>query len=634
MPLSLKTKFTLTTSLVVLVVVAPVSWLYLARLTRQVIRQADDRAHFVAQQVFGACQMALREAEERGEAPATEQAKDVREYVRRALDNSSALNTVVESSVGYSPTIYEITIADAQGLVLESSDSTLRGRAAFQRPGYQSLEHAGFLSQLRLLYGPPRVYDVSLPFDVGRFSPFGSIRVGLSSALLRDEISPGLVSAGWVAFGAVILSTLLAALISRMSLAPLERISAQLDQISAGKFDLEPVARGDELGLVSTKISQIGQQLRDVREVFSTLRENLNQVMVGLEDGLLLFNAEGRAVLISPSAEKFLGATAAVMLGRRAGEIFPFGDPLREALHIEDDRIEPVDAAEVKLDSPVGPKRVGVSAQPIREKGNEMGTLVTLRDLESLERIGSQLQVSERLAALGRVTAGVAHEVKNPLNSMRVWLEVLKTNLPVEPEPQQAVKMLDSEIDRLDRAVKTFLDFTRPVEIELTETDLSELLQVVLDGAAQTIQRAGVELVKILPEQFPPVRLDRQLMHQAVLNLVLNACEAMDRGGRLTVSLTHNGDRAEIQVADTGRGIAPEHQRKIFQLFFTTRPGGSGIGLANTFRFVQLHNGSIEFMSEVGRGTTFRIDLPLGRDLEPSLTRLRDYSQPFAQGKK
>ena len=95
-----------------------------------------------------------------------------------------------------------------------------------------------------------------------------------------------------------------------------------------------------------------------------------------------------------------------------------------------------------------------------------MGTLVTLRDVESLERIGSQLHVSERLAALGRVTAGVAHEVKNPLNSMRLWLEVLKANMPVDPEPQQAVKMLDSEIDRLDRAVKTFLNFTQAGGIE------------------------------------------------------------------------------------------------------------------------------------------------------------------------
>jgi signal transduction histidine kinase len=122
-----------------------------------------------------------------------------------------------------------------------------------------------------------------------------------------------------------------------------------------------------------------------------------------------------------------------------------------------------------------------------------MGALITLRDVESLERIGNQLQVSERLAALGRVTAGVAHEVKNPLNSMRLWLEVLKANMPVEPEPQQAVKMLDSEIDRLDRAVKTFLNFTKPLEIKLEETDLRLLLDDVLEAARPTITKAGIE---------------------------------------------------------------------------------------------------------------------------------------------
>lgn len=632
MPLNLKTKFTLTTSLVVLGVVALVSWLYLTRLTRQVIRQADDRARFVAQQVFLACQQSLAEAAERGDAPTSASAQDVREYVRRTLDNSSTLNALVESAVGYSPTIYEISISSRDGLTLESSDATVRGRNVVSRPPFSLLEHMSFPNQLRILYGPPRVYEVSLPFNLGAV-PFGDIRIGLSSALLRDEISPGLESAGWVALAAVVLSTLFAALLSGISLAPLARISAQLDKISAGEFDLEPVARSDELGLVSTKISRIGQQLRDVREVFSTLRENLNQIMVGLEDGLLLFNAEGRAVLVSPSAAKFLLAGSNSLLGRRAGEIFPHGHPLRQALYIEADQIRPVDSAEVRLDNPAGPRRVGASAQVIREKGKRMGTLLTLRDLDSFERIGSQLQVSERLAALGRVTAGVAHEVKNPLNSMRVWLEVLKSNLPVEPEPQQAVKMLDSEIDRLDRAVKTFLDFTRPVEIGLQQGDLVALLQDVLNAARPAIEQAGIELRTDFPAQFPPVWVDALLMHQAVLNLVLNACEAMSPGGRLTVSLQQRDETAEIRVSDTGRGISPENRGKIFQLFFTTRSGGSGIGLANAFRFVQLHNGSIEFDSEVGRGTTFRIELPLGRVPEPSVARQRDYSQPFAQRK-
>jgi len=265
-----------------------------------------------------------------------------------------------------------------------------------------------------------------------------------------------------------------------------------------------------------------------------------------------------------------------------------------------------------------------------------MGTLVTLHDTETLERIGNQLQVSERLAALGRVTAGVAHEVKNPLNSMRLWLEVLKGNMPIDPEPQQAVKMLDSEIDRLDRAVKTFLNFTRPVEMNLEQTDLPAFLEEILEAARPAISKAGIELVSDLPQNVPAVFLDRQLIHQAVLNLLLNASEFTPQGGRITLSLRREGDFAQISVSDTGEGIAPEDRNKIFQLFYTTRPGGSGIGLANTFRFVQLHNGRIEFDSALGAGTTFRVKLPLARVNEPvpSFAKVRDFGQPFAAEKR
>jgi PAS domain S-box-containing protein len=448
--------------------------------------------------------------------------------------------------------------------------------------------------------------------------PFGDIRIAIQTGLMRTEISPGLRSAGWLALAAVIISTLLAAMVSHVSLAPLARISAQLDRISAGEFEPEPEAltrlagRRDELGQVSTKISQIGQQLRGVREIFSTLRENLNQIMAGLEDGLLLFTHEGRAVMVSPAVEKFLGTPADELLGRRATEIFPPEHPLRKALRIEGDELAPVAAAEVELDGAGGARRVGLSVQVISEGGTRMGALVTLRDLESLERIGTQLQVSERLAALGRVTAGVAHEVKNPLNSMRLWLENLKESLPQEQElSQQAVRVLDAEIDRLDRVVKSFLDFTRPLELHLEETNLAQLLAEVVALARPQMERAEVEAATQLPGDFPAVRVDRQLIKQAILNLVLNAVDAMPNGGRLTVALGCRDEMAEVSVTDTGCGIALEHRARIFQLFFTTRPGGSGIGLASSFRIVQLHNGSIDFDSEVGRGTTFRIELPL-----------------------
>jgi PAS domain S-box-containing protein len=398
----------------------------------------------------------------------------------------------------------------------------------------------------------------------------------------------------------------------------LRDIAAQLDRISAGQYDA-PLANpgvfgggGDELGQVSRKITQVGQQLRGVHEIFSTLRENMNSVMAGLEDGLLLFTRDARAVMVSPAAEKFLGASSSEFLGRRVTEIFPEGHPLRAVLHVEGEDLSEV-AAETELVTAAGARRVGVSVQAIQEGGERIGALVTLRDLDSLESINTQLQVSERLAALGRITAGVAHEVKNPLNSMRLWLENLKESLPPDQDggAQQAVNVLDKEIDRLDAVVKRFLDFTRPMEIRLEPTQLSELLPEVLEIARPQLQKGNIQLTQLLPMDVPEVYVDRALLKQAVLNLVLNAAEAMPNGGQLRLMLSRRGEMAEITVGDTGRGIAPENQQKIFQLFFTTRPGGSGIGLASAFRIVQLHNGSIDFTSEVGRGTTFRIELPL-----------------------
>ena len=624
----LKTKITLVVVLLVLAVVGVTSLLYLQTLTQQVIRQADARANLVTQQVFLQAQNALRDAAGQGQAPASSQSDDVREYVRKALDQNSALTSLMDAEVGYSFLVYEVAIVDLDNNVLISSPSR-PDRKAPSRPPLSQLVNAGFLRQLRVLYGPPQAYEVAYPFKLGapgQQMPFGEIRVAAQTGLLATEITPALRSAGWLALGSVLASMILAILVSNTTLAPLERISAQLDRISRGEFDQAPLERRDEFGQVSTKIIAIGQQLRGVREIFSTLRENLDQVLGGLEDGLLLFTRDGHAVMVSPSVQNFLGVPADRLLGRLAGDIFPEGHPLRSVLGLAGDEFAPVAAAEVDLsgEAPgVPPRRFGVSVQVITEGGTRMGALVTLRDLDSLERISRQLQVSERLAALGRVTAGVAHEVKNPLNSMRLWLENLKECLPAGEEmPRQAVAVLDSEIDRLDSVVKRFLDFMRTPEMRLEETQLEDLLREISEVAHPQLDRAGVQLETSYAD-LPPLNVDRALIKQALLNLVLNAIEAMPQGGKLTLALGRRGDRAEIRVTDTGKGIAPEHRTRIFQLFFTTRPGGSGIGLASAYRAVQLHDGEIDFDSEVGRGTTFRIDLPLAHALEPAFARSR-----------
>ena len=629
MHLRLKTKITLTIALLVLAVVGVNSWLYLATLTGQVIRQAEGRASLVTQQVFFQAQNALADAAVEGKTLASNQPDDVREYVRAALDENSALTSLIDAEVGYSLVVYEVTVVDRDGTALISSDSSLPGRKALTRPPLSQLVNSSFFQQLRVIYGPPQSYQIAYPFKLGppgQQLPFGEIRVAVQTGLLRSEITPALYSAGWWALASVLISVLLAAVVSAVSLAPLERISTQLDLISRGEFDQKPLERGDEFGQVSNKVIQIGQQLRGVREIFSTLRENLDQILGGLEDGLLLFARDGRAVMVSPAVENFLGAPAEQLLGRPAGGIFPLEHPLRPALGLIGDDFEAVAAAEVSVaGTPEGlpPRRIGVSVQVITEGATRMGALVTLRDLESLDRISRQLQVSERMAALARVTAGVAHEVKNPLNSMRLWIENLKESLPSADElPRQAVAVLDSEIDRLDSVVKRFLDFMHPQELRLEETRLDTLLTELASIASPQMKRSGVQLETRFAD-LPPVRVDRDLLKQAFLNIVFNAIEAMPGGGRLTLGIERHGEMAEISIADTGRGIAPEHRARIFQLFFTTRPGGSGIGLASAYKAVQLHDGQIEFDSEVNRGTTFRIELPLARGLEPVFARAR-----------
>jgi PAS domain S-box-containing protein len=616
MQLRLRTKLTLVMTGLVLLVVAVLSVVFVAQLVEQALLEIDKRTTDVAQQVFEQARRALTDAAESGLRPASNDPQEIHDYVRHAFEVSENLRAQLKATKGIR-LIYEVSITDSDGIVLVSSDESLQGKFLARRAPISQLTQRGYLHQAKVLAGPPRRFERDLPFTKSD-EPFGEVRVVVDSGLLRDEISPNLRKFATIVLLALVISTVLAAVVSGATLAPLRDISAQLDRISAGQYDApSPEVKGfaggaDELGQVSRKITKVGQQLRGVHEIFSTLRENMDSVMAGLEDGLLLFTRDARAVMVSPAAEKFLGAPAGHFLGRRVNEIFPPGHPLREVLHVEGDELSEI-AAETDLHTAGGVKRVSVSVQAIQENGERMGALVTLRDLDSLESINTQLQVSERLAALGRITAGVAHEVKNPLNSMRLWLENLKESLPAEPDSgtTQAVQVLDKEIDRLDAVVKRFLDFTRPMDVRLEATQLADVLKEVLEIAKPQLRKSKIQVAQLLPIDVPEVYVDRALLKQAVLNLVLNAVEAMPSGGQLRLMLSRRGEMAEITVGDTGKGIPVENRQKIFQLFFTTRPGGSGIGLASTFRIVQLHNGSIDFTTEVGRGTTFRIELPL-----------------------
>ncbi len=233
-------------------------------------------------------------------------------------------------------------------------------------------------------------------------------------------------------------------------------------------------------------------------------------------------------------------------------------------------------------------------------------------DLDGLlERMATELDVATRLAAISRITGGVAHEIKNPLNAISLRLDLLRARLG-EPEEELAgeIDILSKEVRRLDRVVKTFLDFSRPVEVKLTEVDLVAIAREVAELTTPQAGLAGIKIWFEAATEEAPLRGDADMLKQAILNLVLNAIEAMKSGGNLWLRVSREDNSVVLNVSDDGPGIPSEARDKVFQLYFTTKQRGSGIGLAMTFRAVQLHNGTINFSTEIGRGTAFQMEFP------------------------
>jgi signal transduction histidine kinase len=216
-----------------------------------------------------------------------------------------------------------------------------------------------------------------------------------------------------------------------------------------------------------------------------------------------------------------------------------------------------------------------------------------------------------RLDAINRLTGGVAHEVKNPLHSIAARLALLDSMIGEDsPEAAEEIRVIGEEVERLDRVVRTFLDFTRPVEMAQEELDLAEIAREVAALVEPDAARRSVSVhFRSRPERVP-LWGDPDLLRQALMNLAVNALDAMPQGGTLSLDVELRARDAQLTVADTGVGIPATRREKIFQLYFTTKKDGSGLGLAMVYRAVQLHGGSIDVESELGRGTRFRILLP------------------------
>jgi len=523
--------------------------------------------------------------------------------------------------------ILEIAVVDPNtSEVLADSLPEHRGDKSGPFPDFGDLvNHASWYEKWKVLRGNDRQqYQLEEALVTRPNRTLLAVRVIILPALISRDISSTMTQNAQVAVLSVIGAIAITFLVSAVAFRPLGHLRHQLDLIARGEYEPEQPAADkpatDELSVIASKVSMLGQRLRGAQYEVSDLRGNIDRLLQDLEDAVFIFNRERRLVFASGSVEKFLGKQRADLPDQSVSDVFPPAATLGLLIAQAAQTGRPIRNRRVPLRSP-GETASGLSMVLLSVDLLETlpgganagsGMLVRLRDPEAQRKLGRELQTADRLAAISRVSSGVAHEVKNPLNAILLHVEVAKSKLAHgDTEIQPQMEIISREILRLDRVVKTFLDFTRPVELKLANVPLQELMGEIVELARPQADAAGIRVNVEQQAEGAEVRVDRDLLKQAVLNVVVNAMQAMPEGGDLRFEAVADEDTAEIRISDTGGGIPPELRDKIFRLYFTTRPEGSGIGLAMTFRIVQLHDGTIDFTSDLGKGTTFMIRLPI-----------------------
>ena len=639
MRLSIKAKQIAAVTTIVGLAVVMLSAVHVARLARVVLHESEARGQLLANAIF-----------HRAREVVVTGAGDP--YA--ALAGDPGLRAILESSI-YGESVTGASMLDTHGVVRASSDPTQEGKPYPPREDLASLINADSLDQLRTIYARDgRTLEVRQQMVLGD-QPFGSIRIGVSTVLMRQELDASLGPAVNIALASLLIAIMVAAVLAQLFLRPINVIRSGLTRLGKGEFgvtlDLPP---GDEFGDLGTFFNAVSQQLSADRSLLAGQKANLQSAVEHLEDAVALFNPSGELLFSNPAMQQKLPADA---IGRALQGLLPDGDPYRriveETLATRTSRgpvhlprsnqgtAEPPDPGSRTPDPESGDVLLMTHAIEGTD-GRLVGVLLVSRDLSYLSRMQSTVAYSRKLVALGRLTAGIAHEVKNPLNAMIIHLELLRTKIrrsavrkaePVvvgglglaearSPERTEAddalqhVAVIESEIRRLDEVVQGFLKFTRPEDLRLQPVRVKDLFDEILPLIEPEAQKNNVRVQVDVPPDIPPVNGDAAMLRQVFLNLAINGCQAMPTGGTLRLSSGRaSGNRVDVRVQDTGIGIPAEHLSKIFDLYFTTKDHGTGIGLSMVYRIVQLHDGDIEVESTKNRGTTFRVLLPRANEI-------------------
>ncbi len=364
----------------------------------------------------------------------------------------------------------------------------------------------------------------------------------------------------------------------------------------------------------------VTQSYNLVDRALKNMRSYTKSVLESMQNGVISVDEEGRIVTFNRSAERIYGFRESDIRGKPFSEIFKIesGDngqkqSLLDTLHLgkiyTDQELWCYDKDGHKLP-------VSINTSLVKdEEGRNIGAVGVFRDLREIKALQERLRRADRLAAIGRLASGIAHEIRNPLGSIKGFAQILKGKLSSDEKNEKYIDIIVKETDRLNKVVSELLDFARPKEFKLKPIDINSLLRDIIALVEQDARLQNIKIVKDFTPSLNSLMLDEEQMKQALLNIILNGLQAMDEGGELRITTEiedkEGGKYVNLIIADTGVGIDPENLDKLFDPFFTTKGRGTGLGLSIAHRIITEHQGLIEVESQRGKGSTFTIKIPL-----------------------